>query len=83
MTDEQPIGKITHFFDKVGVAVIALDSKLKVGDRIKIGKGKEFVEQEVTSMQVNHESIDVAKKGDEVGLKTEGKVRRGDLVYKV
>lgn len=83
MADEQPIGKITHFFDKVGVAVIALNAKLKVGDKIKIGKKEEFIEQEVTSMQVNHKSIDVANKGDDVGLKVDAKVRAGDLVYKV
>ncbi len=83
MAEEKPLGKITHYYDKIGVAVIALDDTLKVGDRIKIGKNEEFVEQEVTSMQIEHQNIEEAQKGQEVGLKVEGKVREGDLVFKI
>ena len=79
---KKPIGKITHFYDKIGVAVVALDAGLKVGDKIKIGKNDKFVEQEVKSMQVEHEKIEKAKKGQEVGLKVKKGVKNGDLVFK-
>ena len=82
MAKEKPIGKITHFYDKIKVAVVALNAKLKVGDRIKIGKNDSFVEQEVKSIQIEHEKLKEAKKGQEIGLKVSKKVREGDLVFK-
>lgn len=75
------IGKITHYYDKIGVAVIELDQILKSGDKIKIsGHDNEF-NQEVSSMQVEHQKISEAKKGDIVGLKVDKAVKPGDLVY--
>ena len=75
------IGKITHFFNKIGVAVLELNDKLKVGDTIVIvGHGKEF-EQAVDSMQVEHEQVSEGKKGDAVGMKVSDEVKEGDLVY--
>ena len=60
------IGKITHYFDNIGVAVIKLTGSLKVGDTINIkGTTTDFT-QEVDSMQVNHKPIQTAKKGDDV-----------------
>jgi len=50
---------------------------LKVGDKIKIGKADPFVEQVVKSMQVEHDKIDKAKKGQEIGLKVKGNPEKG------
>ena len=84
MADEEPIGKITHFFNKISVAVIKLEKgELKKGDKIKIvGHGKEF-EQDVVSMQVEHKEIEKAEAGSEFGMKMNEEVKPGDLVYKV
>lgn len=80
MADVQ-IGKITHYYDKIGVAVITLTQALKSGDKIKVsGHDKEF-NQEVSSMQVEHQQINEAKKGEIVGLKVDQPVKPGDLVY--
>ncbi len=82
MTDTK-VGDIVHYYDKIGVAVVKVLSPIKVGDRIKIsGHDKEF-EQEVASMQVEHQNIDQAKKGDDVGMKVDQAVKDGDEVYKV
>lgn len=82
MTDTK-VGKIVHYYDKIGVAVVKVASSIKVGDRIKIsGHDKEF-EQEVASMQVEHQNINQAKKGDDVGMKVDQPVKDGDEVYKV
>ncbi len=78
------IGKVVHYFDKIGVAVIGLDAPLKVGDTIRIagGEATDFT-QAVDSMEVEHEKIEKAKKGDEVGLKVKERVRDGYKVYKL
>jgi len=82
MTDTK-VGVIVHYYDKIGVAVVKVSAPIKVGDRIKIsGHDKEF-EQEVASMQVEHQNINQAKKGDDVGMKVDQLVKDGDEVYKV
>jgi putative protease len=75
------IGKITHFFNNIDVAVVELTGKLKVGDKIKIKGATTDFEMKVNSMQVEHEKLDEAKKGQSVGLKVKGKVRQHDKVY--
>ena len=77
------IGKITHYFGNIGVAVIELSGKLKSGETIRIVGGETDFTQTVGSMEVEHEKIEEAKKGDSVGLKVEQKVRDGYKVYKV
>jgi len=77
------IGKITHFFPKVGVAVVNLSGTMKVGDKISIEKDDEVMEQVVKSMQVEHKNIQIAKPGDDVGMKTDAPVKEGSLVYKL
>ncbi len=77
------LGKVTHYYDKLGVAVIELSGALKVGDKIKfMRKEEDLFEQEVSSMQFDHKSIDKAGKGKSVGMKTEQKVGDGVEVYK-
>ena len=78
----KPLGKVTHFFDKISVAVVALNSALKVGDKIKIGKIEPLLVQTVVSMQLDHKPLKMAKKGQEIGLKVKGDVRKGDIVFK-
>ncbi|MBI5148013.1 MAG: hypothetical protein HZA37_02575 [Parcubacteria group bacterium] len=79
---EKPIGAVTHYYDHIGVAVLRLSAPLILGDKIRIsGHGKEF-EQGVVSMQVNHQSVAKAGKGQEVGLKTDKEAKEGDLVFR-
>jgi len=78
------VGKVTHYYDKIGVAIIELDAALAVGEKIKFVRGGEdLFEQEVTSMQVEHKQIDSAKKGDVIGLKAENEIKEDAEVYKV
>lgn len=82
---DQKIGTVTHFYDKISVAVIKLDKgDLKVGDKIKLvaKDGSEFT-QEVTSMQIEHAGIDLARAGDEFGLKTNSVVKTNSEVVKL
>lgn len=78
------IGKVTHYYDKIGVAVVELDGTLVVGDSIKFARGGEdLFTQKVESIQIEHEKVDSAGKGQVVGLKTEQEVKEGAEVYKV
>ena len=77
------IGKVSHYFDKAGVAVIELSGPLKVGDQIRIIGGETDFTQEVDSLEVEHQKIQGAKKGDSIGLKTAQKVHDGYKVYRI
>ncbi len=79
--EKKRIGKITHFFPKINVAVIELEGVLKSGDTIEIeGHGTSF-EQKVDSMQINHMNVPSAKKGDAIGMKVAQPVKEGDVVF--
>ena len=77
------VGRVTHFYDRIGVAAILLEKKLQQGDTIRIGRNDQFVEQTVSSLQLEHETIKAAKRGQEVGLKVVRPVREGDVVVKI
>ncbi len=80
---EKEIGKVTHYYDKIGVLVVKLTDKVSVGDRIKVRRGDEEFEETIESMQVEHENIDKAKKGDEIAIKISQPTKEGAIVYKV
>ena len=79
---EKLVGKITHWYDKIGVAVVDLKAPLKVGDIIKVRKGQEEFEDSVVSMQIDHKEVSSAKKGDEVAIKLAQKAKEGAEIYK-
>jgi hypothetical protein len=82
--DWEKVGEVTHYFNRVGVAVIALVERLEVGDWIGFVRNEELLfEQEVTSMQVEHENIMVAEAGDDIGLQVAHKVKNGTEVYRL
>lgn len=77
------VGKITHYYSKLGVGIIELSDTLKAGDKIKIKGHSTEIDQSVDSIQINHADVPEAKKDDVVGIKVNDKVREGDEVYKV
>jgi len=78
---EKLIGKITHYYGKIGVGIIELSDNLKVGDKIHIKGHSTDFEEVVDSIQVEHENVNSAKKGEVIGLKVKDKVKEGDEVY--
>jgi putative protease len=81
MAKKVPVGKVTHYFDKISVAVIELSGTLKVGDKISIEGATTNVKQTVESMQIEYKPVQSAKKGESVGLKVPDRVREKDDVY--
>jgi len=77
------IGKITHYFTRIGVAVVELSDKISIGDRILIQGATTNFEQVVESMQIEHKNVETAEAGQSIGLKVEQRVREGDKVYKI
>ncbi|TSC91328.1 MAG: Uncharacterized protein CEN90_457 [Parcubacteria group bacterium Licking1014_17] len=74
---DKKIGVIIHWFDKISVAVVKLASPLKVGDGVKAKHGDSEFEFAVESMQVEHEDVKSAKKGEEVAIKFPQKAKEG------
>ena len=80
---EVEIGHVTHFFNKINVAVLSIKDEMKVGDMIHIlGHTTDF-NQKVTSIQIEHKNVTSVKPGDDFALKVIEPVREHDVVYKV
>ena len=83
MADKR-VGIVKHYFNKIGVAAVVFESDLSVGDKIKfVRNGQELFQQEVASIQKEHESMAKVKKGDDVGLKVDQPVKEGMEIFKI
>lgn len=81
MAKEKPIGKVIHYYDNIGVAIVKLEKKLSVGKTVKFVKGDNVFEQTVESMEMKHGKLTEAKPGDEVGIKVDKTAKEGTLMY--
>ena len=80
--EEQEIGKITHYFNHLNVAIIELSKPLTKGDTVHIKGHTSDFSQTVDSMQEEHADIEKAEAGQSIGIKVSEHVRVGDSVYK-
>lgn len=81
--EEMQVGKVTHYFTKIGVAVIEVtDGSIKVGDELHIKGHTTDFKQKVSSMQIEHEKVEMAEPGQSIGLKVNEPVRANDVVFK-
>ena len=76
------IGKVTHYYDKIGVAIIELKSSLHQGDTVTFRRGDHAFTQRADSMQIEHAPVASARKGDIIGLKVKKPVKDGAVVLK-
>ncbi len=75
------IGEVTHYFDRINVAAIMLTETLHKGDQVHfLGHGADFT-QEITSLQIEHQSIESAPKGEEVAVRVIKPVKRHTSVF--
>jgi len=80
---EVRIGQITHYFNKINVAVLSITDEMKIGDTIHIlGHTTDFT-QKVTSIQIEHKNVNSVRPGDDFAIKVIEPVRDHDVVYKV
>ncbi|MCL4561632.1 MAG: hypothetical protein M1281_13590 [Chloroflexi bacterium] len=77
------IGKVTHYYNHLSVAVLDLSGEINTGDYVHIlGRNTDF-SQRVKSMEIEHHTVQKVGSGMEVALKVLQRVRKGDVVYKV
>lgn len=78
------IGKVTNYYEKIGVTIIQLNGNLTVGDEIKIYKdGDEILKQQIDKIVMNQQNVPFAKAGDVIGLVLNEKVQKGSEVYRL
>ena len=79
---ENYIGSVSNYFSNISVAAFEIESgKLKVGDTVHIKGHTTDITETVASIQKEHEEIEIAKKGDDIGIQVSEKVRGGDKVF--
>jgi hypothetical protein len=81
---EVELGKVTHYFSKIGVAAIQItQDTLRVGDVIHVkGHTSDFT-QKIDSMQIDGQSVAEATIGQSIGLRVKDHAREHDQVFKV
>ena len=78
---ESLVGKVTHYYSRLGVAAIRLEAPLNIGDSVHLlGYTTDF-DQTVESMEIDNGHVAASVAGDEIGIKVPQKVRVGDNVY--
>jgi len=83
MGNGERVGRVTHYFNKIGVAVLELSGTIRVGDRLHfLGKHTDFP-QIVQSMQIEHQPAEQAEMGSDVAIKVDQRVRRDDSVFRL
>lgn len=73
------IGTVTHYYDKIGVAIVRFSKAFKAGGEIVLGE--DGFKQAVSSMQFDHKPVEEAKKDKEVGIKVDIEVKQGTPVF--
>lgn len=77
------LGKIHHYYDRIGVAALTLTGPLSVGDTVTVTGHGSTTTQTIGSLQIEHKQIEKAKKGDDVAFKIDQPVKEGDSVEKI
>ena len=78
-----PTAEVTHYFPHVNAAVLKIKTgEIRIGDELLFKGHTTDFKQKVVSMQIDHQSVMIAKKGDDFGVRVKSRVRAGDLVFK-
>lgn len=81
---EEKIGVVTHYWTNLHVAGVKItDGELKIGDTVHIKGHTSDFSQEVTSMRIEEDAIEVARAGDDIGMEVTEHAREHDEVFKV
>ena len=83
MATKKSIGVVTHYYGGIEVAIVKFKKAVKAGTEVKFCGATTDFSQKIKSMQYDHKDVASAKKGQEVGVKVDDKVREGDEIYEV
>lgn len=78
-------GKITNYFDRIGVAEVLIETgEMKLGDALLIiGPTTGVIETEVRELRVDEHNSETAGKGERCSLPVKETLRRSDKVYRL
>ena len=76
------VGRVSHFFGRINVAIIEITETISLGDQILIKGPSTDIEQTVDSMEIEHVKVKQAESGQTIGMKVKYHVRENDTVYK-
>ena len=79
----EPIGKVTNYLSKLGVAIVELTNEIHLNDEIFVEGATTSVRQKAFSIQINKKPVEQAKVGQLIGLKVNDEVRENDIVYRL
>ena len=82
MEELREVGRVSHFFGRINVAIIEVSGTISVGDRLFIKGPTTDLEQTVDSMEIEHVKVERAEAGQSIGMKVNARVRENDIVYK-
>jgi hypothetical protein len=78
----KPLGKVTHYYTHIKVAIVKFSANVKTGTELYFKGATTDFKEPAKSMQFDHKPVALAKKGKQIGIKLKKRVREGDLVYK-
>jgi len=82
MEELREVGRVSHFFGRINVAIIEVKDIISVGDQILIKGPTTDIEQTIDSMEIEHTKVKQAEAGQSIGMKVNARVRENDIVYK-
>jgi len=82
MAEQKPIGEVTHYFKNIEVAIVKFNKSVSVEDKVQFKGATTDFTHKIASIELDHEEVSEAKKGQEVGIKVGERVRVGDKVFK-
>lgn len=81
---KKDIGKVVNYYSKIKVAELKIWDDLAIGDEILIqGKTTGSISHVIESMEIDGVAIDFCKKGQNVAIAIDDKLRPNDFVYKL
>ncbi len=79
---DKPIGEVKHFYTGIKVAIVKFKLPVKAGSAVRFKGATTDFAQKLESMQFDHETVRLAKKGKLIGVKVKKRVREGDGIYR-
>ena len=79
--EEKPIGEVTHYYGKIGVAIVRFSKTVPQGTKVRFRGATTDFEQVIDSIELDHKKVSEAPKNKEVGIKVKEKVREGDKIF--
>jgi putative protease len=77
------VGRVVHFYDRICVAIVELATPIRLGEIVEVKHRDVTFAQVIASMQIEHQPVAVAKKGDVIGMKVDRPVPEGALLFRV